>query len=105
MFNAAVPLIILPRTSAIANEQWTAFEPGPPSMLAQKPTAISLAPLRTMAPHRCFTVKAGIPGCTFWKALSGQSAKKLRTELLDAALLLSAWIRGHVIEWGRMVWE
>ncbi len=62
----------------------------PPIMLAQNPTAKSLPPLRAMAPKRCGSVKVGMPGCTIWKALSGQVAKKARTSLLLGAGALHA---------------
>mmetsp|Transcript_18053 Transcript_18053/g.50531 ORF Transcript_18053/g.50531 Transcript_18053/m.50531 type:complete len:299 (-) Transcript_18053:208-1104(-) len=53
-----------------------------PSKLAKKPTPNSFRPLRAMAPNLCPKEKGSVPGRTFWKALSGQLAKKSRILLL-----------------------
>lgn len=57
-----------------------------PIMDAEKPTSSSLKPLRSTAPHRCCTVKGAWPSGTFWKAFSGQLARKRCSEFWFAVV-------------------
>ena len=56
-----------------------------PSNDAPNPTPNSLAPLRATAPNRWAREKGAYPGGTFWKAFSGQVARKRSSALDDGA--------------------